>query len=626
MTGSKVQSSTSVTKRKTQTTKPTKPTNSAKQPLSQEFVHDSEDSSEATNETPISTKYVVNERGLPKPSTSTSANGTSSATKVFRKPKSHSPVAPRADINGSASKSRDSSEDEDETGSDTGSSSSEESPTPVAHKRAIFQDPKTTHPDKPTANGAGPLTSTQKSGTAYMPNSYGKPAGNVHQSSEESESGSEIDSESGSASESVLSVDHRISQKASRRSSPLQNILQGQVPHTYEPPTGFQSASISLHPASRIDEIFAPSHLAGKQIWHITAPASVPLTSVKEVSSKIIADGGSILTYKKTEYGLVPNADSERPSGDYLLLPSIKTNDYKPSRKPIVRTLHLQQLVSLPSHMGPHASSQSDQATAPAMYRKPPRPQPQGLRMRYHPFGVSDEPDPETLATAKVAQTPQFRRPDLGPASSQIRKRKRPESVVEVADAGIVNGKPRKRSLEPSQQSASLDGDTTMDDASQEVPLPSSASQIHINGISSNVDTPNGKEIKEERRKRRMKRKAPEPIDSHPPTVSALPADILEEAATIMPEEVVETNTNTNHITSPPLESLDEQDRKKNTKTKKPIKATKEPTHLSDHDSQMKRDDAVQSSSQMGVIKETKEERAKRKEEKRRKKLAARET
>lgn len=121
-----------------------------------------------------------------------------------------------------------------------------------------------------------------------------------------------------------------------------------------------------------------------------------------------------------------------------LLLPSAETNEYRPVEVEIARTLQLQQL--------PPKSSNGSGATLNATtsqrrrYKEAPPQQPDGLRMRYHPFGVtaysSDESQPENQT-----HVPKFRRPlDIETSSStQIQN-------GESIDVGMHDAPQRPRS------------------------------------------------------------------------------------------------------------------------------------------------------------------------------------
>lgn len=122
-----------------------------------------------------------------------------------------------------------------------------------------------------------------------------------------------------------------------------------------------------------------------------------------------------------------------------LLLPSGETNEYRPVEVEIARTLHLQQL----PRKGPNGLSATLKAATEnrSRYEKAPPQQPDGLRMHYHPFGVtehsSDESQPE-----EQTHVPKFRRP-LGVETSPPTQMQNGESIdVEMYDA---QEKPRSK-------------------------------------------------------------------------------------------------------------------------------------------------------------------------------------
>lgn len=115
-----------------------------------------------------------------------------------------------------------------------------------------------------------------------------------------------------------------------------------------------------------------------------------------------------------------------------LLLPSAETNEYRPVEVEIARTLQLQQLPA----KGSNGLSATLNAAPPKRIRneKAPPQQPDGLRMRYHPFGVTEHSSDETQPE-KQTHVPKFRRP-LGmeiPPPTQVQNG---ESIdVEMHDA-----------------------------------------------------------------------------------------------------------------------------------------------------------------------------------------------
>ncbi|KAL8899764.1 MAG: hypothetical protein Q9207_006035 [Kuettlingeria erythrocarpa] len=182
-------------------------------------------------------------------------------------------------------------------------------------------------------------------------------------------------------------------------------------PPPYHPPAGFEVATVTS--SSRIQDLFSSENLKGKQIWHIISPASVPISSIKEVPNEMFDSGDPILTYEDATYGLVKEAEVDSIE-KVLLIPSSNENSYKTTSAKIARTLHLQQIVKLPSLKRPTVTVNGVLEVAKT-HVKTVREQPEGLTMRYRPFG--DESSSEDSDTS-----PQFRRPPILPHTSWAKK------------------------------------------------------------------------------------------------------------------------------------------------------------------------------------------------------------
>ncbi|KAH0566379.1 hypothetical protein GP486_000237 [Trichoglossum hirsutum] len=162
----------------------------------------------------------------------------------------------------------------------------------------------------------------------------------------------------------------------------------------YEPPHGFQPLSTDPS-SSRASQLLDPANLAGKQIWHITVPASVPVDALKEVSVERVMNGEAVFSHGGSDYGFVTvNEPAAGPSQTILLVPGKK--GYRPAAVGFAQTLHLRQVVKLPTLINTVASteaaSQASSALAPA--RRTAREQPKGLKMRFMPIGVSGSRSP----------------------------------------------------------------------------------------------------------------------------------------------------------------------------------------------------------------------------------------
>jgi hypothetical protein len=180
-------------------------------------------------------------------------------------------------------------------------------------------------------------------------------------------------------------------------------------PKQFVPPDGFVATSSTTQTHSNpADSIL--SNLKGKGLWHITAPVSVSLESIQQFTLDAIATGEKILSVGGSDYRLrteVIHADNRRR----LLLLDRKTKSYKATPEMISQTLHVQQLVAPP---GPFEQSEEQHELAVAAATAMPYAQPEGMKMRYRPFGTEDAP-PETIGASSGEGSdqgrPRFRLP-----------------------------------------------------------------------------------------------------------------------------------------------------------------------------------------------------------------------
>ena len=523
-----------------------KPATVPKPSLSSEFVVDSDSS--ADSETALEKKPASN-TVQPAASKSSISQG-----KPSKKRKLLSPSPAESDSGGSDSGKHSSNEDEKRPTKKRILAGHNERPT-VKSKPATAP-PALAKPSMKPSNNIKPLNKNKQrapGGSGTEPDS--ETGESSYESSTESESGSGKDSTSRSSDKTSL--------QSPEKESPAQKDVPQQPTPTYEPPDGFEPTSISFHPASKLSEILALSNLQGKQIWHITVPESVPISSIEEVPSHSIGNGASVLEHHGAKYGLVPESDIEQRSNQALLLPWTQTNNYQPSKTNIVKTLHLQQLVSLPSRV-PGPANQPNRSTSPSdSYRKTPRQQPEGLRMRYRPFGASDDSDVESTPEP-MPKAPEFRVPYPVKESSPGKKRKRHESINSSSNA-ISTAKSKKRKQSPQATAGAIEDPIGIDaisamnsngaENSNEIPHP------ELNRVKSEGSLPNGTKMTKMRKegkkqepkgssgtmpstsisKREKEKPKPEKREpSSKPATALLPLDVKKDAETIQPGEVVE--------------------------------------------------------------------------------------
>lgn len=204
------------------------------------------------------------------------------------------------------------------------------------------------------------------------------------------------------------------------RKDPTPRVVQ-----PYKPPQGFEAAAITLSQSSELANLFSPSSLRGKQIWHISTPSSVPISSIKDLSLEQITNKAVLLSHQGSDYSLIaeslPNNENE-----ILLLPSSEFNDYKPTDIKPSKILRLQQFKSPISKSQPDLPLPNGVSNRP---KKPPRQQPKGLKMRYRPFGDYSSSS-ESSASEPSSPSNQFRIPPTIVTTPPEKKRKRDANEV----------------------------------------------------------------------------------------------------------------------------------------------------------------------------------------------------
>ncbi|PQE32386.1 hypothetical protein CJF32_00001134 [Rutstroemia sp. NJR-2017a WRK4] len=257
-------------------------------------------------------------------------------------------------------------------------------------------------------------------------NSKSKTNGKAAENSSSSEAESGSESESGSGSEDEEDEDEDAEEQVQPsangkvgKAPPPSNALNGSSsksvsipkPVSFNPPAGFTAASFD--DSRKSSQLFGDSNLEGKQIWYITAPASVSIDTIKDMSLRGARSGKVVLSQKGNEYGFVEDT-AENKTYTKLMLPNKAKNGYRIEKRPIDQIFHLQQVPKLAN------GDDSSQATVPA--KKPVRKQPKGLRMRYTPVGFglngggiigdsSDEEDQSGSDLEGRGKSPKFQKP-----------------------------------------------------------------------------------------------------------------------------------------------------------------------------------------------------------------------
>jgi len=494
-----------------------KASKNAKPALSAQFVQDSDDSDDDS---------LAREKAVTKP-TRTKI----SATRHSKSFSSQKPVQPNSDptkkaklpsppsedgySSSSGRKEKRNSEDSESEDSEIDSSSGNESPGTAS------KDPHgTKNESKPVRTPSFNINSIGLSKNPLSNARESESSGSDSDEEAEESSGKSPGSDTRDESESESESDKASSTSRTKGRQDTVLVPQRNIP-PYEPPQDFEAASITFEPSSHMDGIFAPMNLEGKQIWHITTPASVPITSVHAIPIQKTQDGSSILSHKGTDYGLVPDTADSVSSEHTLLFPSSRGNEYRSTTIPISSTLHLRQLLNLPSHT----------ADASHITPRPRNEQPEGLKMRFQPFGLSSGSESDEEAeTLKVV--PQFRKPPPVPPSCPSPKRKFAEIESQETDKGdspVKSKKQKSRKQKPNHiEESAMDIDKTPAHRTQEsAASPDISQRQQVNGTTSPRETSptlESKQAKTARRKaERLARGSQEPSTSQTPLQPDLP-------------------------------------------------------------------------------------------------------
>jgi len=201
--------------------------------------------------------------------------------------------------------------------------------------------------------------------------------------------------------------------------------------YSYQPPDDF--APLSSDDAARAADPFSAANLKGKQLWFFTAPANAPLSKLPSFSAADVTMGNVVLETKGgRSYCLKADRDIlGAGTGVSLMAPDHKgvyragtrwsgwllnrSTDSQLVGQPITKAFRIVE--SLPR---PPKISKDD-----VPERQPIRLQPDGLRMRFRPFGSVGGDEAMAAGDAMDVDAPEVAHPEEG---SLERKKKRHNS------------------------------------------------------------------------------------------------------------------------------------------------------------------------------------------------------
>ncbi|OQV01033.1 hypothetical protein CLAIMM_06450 [Cladophialophora immunda] len=224
-------------------------------------------------------------------------------------------------------------------------------------------------------------------------------------------------------------------------------------PKPFRPPKGYEPLTWSASDYASDMDLF--DDLSNKQIWHISVPSSVSIDSIKELDIEAVLRGQPILSRNGVDYGM-----NSLPSKDeVILLPRGSDGKYQQCSAKIERSFHMRELDTTKSKSQPKATTPvvftATQTGAPKQIRK----QPEGLKMRYVPYGVSpsqgsQEEDVEMRDTLRIppdvddqtsSSPAQSRKARPKQTNGERGNEKSPEKKLRGADTPASSEKKKKK-------------------------------------------------------------------------------------------------------------------------------------------------------------------------------------
>ena len=160
------------------------------------------------------------------------------------------------------------------------------------------------------------------------------------------------------------------------------------APRAFKAPKGFERTTLSASDYADSSTVFLTENLTKKQVWHITAPASLNISKIKPFDIQDVRSGKPIFSKNGVDYGFLTGLHKT----EKLLLPSGDSVQYTQSVTPISGTYHLREMGRSQTKNvadGDNENSEMPFAARSPVASKSPREQPVGLRMRYQPYGSS---------------------------------------------------------------------------------------------------------------------------------------------------------------------------------------------------------------------------------------------
>ncbi|KAL2441885.1 hypothetical protein ABEF95_016793 [Exophiala dermatitidis] len=261
------------------------------------------------------------------------------------------------------------------------------------------------------------------------------------------ESEDESDSSSTSSQQKRTATSIMESPKKKPKTAPTSAAVQI-APKAFKPPQGYEPVAVSASDyASEVGTLF--DDLSSKQIWHISIPDSVSIDSIRELDIKAATAGEPVLSKDGVNY----NLKSMESKDEVVFLPQGKTMRYQQHAKRVEQSFVLQEM----------SDAQKSKKDASSIFTatdtgkpKPVRQQPDGLKMRYVPYGAPALPESPEIEDEDIEMKDTLDLPaELEPTSSQSTTKKSKHSSQDAVNGKTPEKKKKKKDVQDANEQAS---------------------------------------------------------------------------------------------------------------------------------------------------------------------------
>lgn len=202
----------------------------------------------------------------------------------------------------------------------------------------------------------------------------------------------------------------------------------------FVPPTHFYTID-KLSQRTFASSHFSKTALSGKQLWHISVPAGMPIQDLKEISWDKAMKGEPIIDYKSESYGIISEGDIGATEDRLMVL---EADGYHIVPTKLSKVLQIRRVVGIPDLM------ELQQQVVGQLAMKQDHVQPKGLRMRYKTSGAEANYDGGAIGDSESdVPEPAAKRQRINGAETVTSKE---SSSKRNRDEGISREKPPKKS------------------------------------------------------------------------------------------------------------------------------------------------------------------------------------